>query len=139
MKELIVEIAFIFKGYAYVMQAVAHDAQHQKHVNENVAGQETIRRNRFAQLVRSVDEFFVRQTAQWHAVVTVSDRFNRSFAHGWSKLNGLQGSYITGPALTNYMAEASEKVSAIVAEREAAADAKIASLQAYRQDMSKTA
>ncbi|KDR89550.1 MULTISPECIES: hypothetical protein [Agrobacterium] len=139
MKEIIEEIAFFFKGFADFMQAVADDAQHQIDGIENVAGQETIRRNRFAQLVRSVDEFFVRQTAQWHAVVIVSDRFNRSFAHGWSKLNRLQGSYVTGPALTNYMAEASEKLSAIVAEREAAADAKIASLQAYRQDLSKTA
>lgn len=90
-------------------------------------------------LIRSVDEFFVRQTAQWHAVVIVSDRFNRSFAEGWSKLNKLQGGYIDSANLPAYLAGVAEKLSAIVAEREAAADAKIASLQAYRQDLSKTA
>ncbi|MCZ7447922.1 tyrosyl-tRNA deacylase [Agrobacterium rhizogenes] len=139
MKEIIEEIAFFFKSFADFMQAVADDAQHQINAIDNVAELEVIRKNRLAQLVRSVNEFFVRQTAQWYAVVTVSDRFNRSFADGWSKLNKLQGKYLTGTELTNYMAEASEKVSAIVAEREAAADAKIASLQAYRQDLNKTA
>ncbi|WP_244926234.1 hypothetical protein [Agrobacterium deltaense] len=121
------------------MQAVADDAQRQITGIENVAGQETLRKNRFAQLIRSVDEFFVRQTAQWHAVVIVSDRFNRSFAEGWSKLNKLQGGYIDSANLPAYLAGVAEKLSAIVAEREAAADAKIASLQAYRQDLSKTA
>lgn len=139
MKEIIEEIAFFFKSFADFMQAVADDAQRQITGIENVAGQEVIRKNRFAQLVRSVDEFFVRQTAQWHAVVTVSDRFNRSFADGWSKLNKLQGNYLSGINLTNYMAEASAKLTEIVAEREAAADAKIASLQAYRQDLNKSA
>ncbi|MGQ2953862.1 MAG: tyrosyl-tRNA deacylase [Agrobacterium sp.] len=138
MKEIIEEIAFFFKSFADFMQAVADDAQRQITGIENVAGQEVIRKNRFAQLVRSVDEFFVRQTAQWHAVVTVSDRFNRSFADGWSKLNKLQGNYLSGINLTNYMAEASAKLTEIVAEREAAADAKIASLQAYRQDLNKS-
>ena len=139
MKEIIEEIAFFFKSFADFMQAVADDAAHQIKAIDNVAELEVIRKNRLAQLVRSVNEFFVRQTAQWYAVGTVSDRFNRSFADGWSKLNKLQGTYLTGTGLTNYMAEASEKLSAIVAEREAAADAKIASLQAYRQDLSKTA
>lgn len=139
MKEIVEEIAFFFKGFADFMQAVADDAQHQITGIENVAGQETLRKNRFAQLIRSVDEFFVRQTAQWHAVVIVSDRFNRSFAEGWSKLNKLQGGYIDSANLPAYLAGVAEKLSAIVAEREAAADAKIASLQAYRQDLSKTA
>ncbi|MGV1985676.1 tyrosyl-tRNA deacylase [Agrobacterium sp. 22-221-1] len=139
MKEIIEEIAFFFKSFADFMQAVADDAAHQIKAIDNVAELEVIRKNRLAQLVRSVNEFFVRQTGQWYAVATVSERFNRSFADGWSKLNKLQGKYLTGAELTNYLAEASEKVSAIVAEREAAADAKIASLQAYRQDLSKTA
>lgn len=138
-KEIIEEIAFFFKSFADFMQAVADDAGHQVKAIDNVAELEVIRKNRLAQLVRSVNEFFVRQTAQWYAVGTVSERFNRSFADGWSKLNRLQGKYLTGAELTNYLAEASEKLSVIVAEREAAAEAKIASLQAYRQDLSKTA
>ncbi|MFK3780330.1 tyrosyl-tRNA deacylase [Agrobacterium sp. NPDC089420] len=139
MKEIIEEIAFFFKSFADFMQAVADDAQHQIKAIESVAELDVIRKNRFAQLIRSVDEFFVRQTAQWYAVITVSDRFNRSFSEGWSKLNKLQGKYLTGTELTNYMTEASQKLSAIVAEREAAADEKIASLHAYREDLNKSA
>ncbi|NSX86943.1 tyrosyl-tRNA deacylase [Agrobacterium tumefaciens] len=139
MKEIIQEVAFFFKSFADFMQAVADDAEHQIKAIDNVAELEVIRKNRFAQLVRSVDEFFVRQSAQWHAVVIVSDLFNRSFADGWSTLNKLQGTYIPSGALPGYLAGVAEKLSAIVAEREAAADAKIASLQAYRQDLSKTA
>ncbi|MBO9654735.1 MAG: tyrosyl-tRNA deacylase [Agrobacterium tumefaciens] len=138
MKEIIQEIAFFFKGFADFMQAVADDAEHQIKAIDNVAELEVIRKNRFAQLVRSVDEFFVRQTAQWHAVVIVSDLFNRSFADGWSTLNKLQGTYIPSGELPNYLAGIAGKLSAIVVEREAAADAKIASLQAYRKDLSKT-
>ncbi|WP_454702168.1 tyrosyl-tRNA deacylase [Agrobacterium burrii] len=139
MKEIIEEVAFFFKTFADFMQAIADDAQHQISRIESVAELEVIRKNRFAQLVRSVDEFFVRQTGQWHAVVIVCDRFSRSFADGWSKLNKLQGKYLSGIELTNYMAEASVKLTEIVAEREAAADAKIASLQAYRADLNKSA
>lgn len=109
MKEIIEEIAFFFKSFADFMQAVADDAEHQIKAIDNVAELEVIRKNRLAQLVRSVNEFFVRQTGQWYAVATVSDRFNRSFADGWSKLNKLQGKYLTGTDLTNYMAEASKR------------------------------
>ena len=139
MKEIIEEVAFFFKTFADFMQAIADDAQHQISGIESVAELEVIRKNRFAQLVRSVDEFFVRQTGQWHAVVIVCDRFSRSFADGWSKLNKLSGKYLTGSELTTYLSVASEKLTEIVAEREAAADAKIASLQAYRQDLNKSA
>ncbi|WP_421400293.1 tyrosyl-tRNA deacylase [Agrobacterium fabrum] len=139
MKEIIEEVAFFFKTFADFMQAVAEDAQHQVSGIEGVAELEVIRKNRFAQLVRSVDEFFVRQTGQWHAVSVVCDRFNRSFAEGWTKLNKLNGTYLTGDKLKAYLSVASEKLTEIVAEREAAADAKIASLQAYRQDLNKSA
>ncbi|MDH7808829.1 MULTISPECIES: tyrosyl-tRNA deacylase [unclassified Rhizobium] len=139
MKEIIEEVAFFFKTFADFMQAVADDAQHQVSGIEAVAELDVIRRNRFVQLVRSVDEFFVRQTGQWHAVGVVCDRFNRSFSEGWTKLNKLNGTYLTGDSLKAYLSVASEKLTEIVAEREAAADAKIASLQAYRQDLNERA
>ncbi len=139
MKEIIEEVAFFFKTFADFMQAVADDAQHQVSGIEDVAELEVIRKNRFAQLVRSVDEFFVRQAGQWHAVAVVCDRFNRSFSEGWTKLNKLNGTYLTGDNLKAYLSVASDKLTEIVAEREAAADAKIASLQAYRQDLNKSA
>lgn len=138
MKEIVEEIAFFFKSFADFMQSIAEEADHQVTSIDNVAQLETIRRNRFAQLIRSVDEFFIRQTAQWHAVTIVSDRFNKSFADGWSKLNKLSGEYITGDRLNAYLQTASARLAAIVAEREAASDAKIASLNAYRESLTKT-
>ena len=138
MKEIVEEIAFFFKSFADFMQSIAEEADHQVTSIDNVAQLETIRKNRLAQLIRSVDEFFIRQAAQWHAVTTVSDRFNKSFADGWSKLNKLSGEYITGDRLSAYLQTASARLAAIVAEREAASDAKIASLNAYRESLTKT-
>ncbi len=138
MKEIVEEIAFFFKSFADFMQGIAEEAGHQVTSIDNVAQLETIRKNRLAQLVRSVDEFFIRQTAQWHAVTIVSDRFNKSFADGWSKLNKLSGEYITGDRLNAYLQTASTRLAAIVAEREATSDAKIASLNAYRESLTKT-
>lgn len=138
MKEIVEEIAFFFKSFADFMQSIAEEADHQVTSIDNVAQLETIRKNRLAQLIRSVDEFFIRQAAQWHAVTTVSDRFNKSFADGWSKLNKLSGEYITGDRLSAYLQTASARLAAIVAEREAASDAKIASLNAYRESLTRT-
>jgi DNA repair exonuclease SbcCD ATPase subunit len=139
MKEIIEEVAFFFKSFADFMEAIATQASDQVESIDNVVGLETIRKNRLAQLVKSVDEFFIRQTAQWYAVANVSDRFSKSFADGWSKLNKLSGDYITGDRLNAYLQTASAKITAIVAEREAAADAKIASLNAYREQLLKSA
>ena len=139
MKEIVEEIAFFFKSFADFMQSIADEADHQVTSIDNVAQLETIRKNRLAQLVRSVDEFFIRQSAQWNAVTIVSDRFNKSFADGWSKLNKLSGEYITGDKLNAYLQTASARLQAIVAEREAASDAKIASLNAYRESLAKSA
>jgi len=139
MKEIVEEIAFFFKSFADFMQSIADEADHQVTSIDNVSRLETIRRNRLAQLVRSVDEFFIRQSAQWNAVTIVSGRFNKSFADGWSKLNKLSGEYITGDKLNAYLQTASARLAAIVAEREAASDAKIASLNAYRDSLAKSA
>lgn len=139
MKEIVEEIAFFFKTFADFMQAVAEEAQQQVKSIESVAELDVIRKNRFAQLVKSVDEFFVRQTAEWYAVTIVCDRFHSGFAEGWSTLNKLQGTYLTEPELVTYLETASGRIREIVAEREAAADAKIATLNAYRNDLSESA
>lgn len=139
MKEIVEEIAFFFKSFADFMDEVAMEASDQLDRIEAVADVEVIRKNRLAQLVRSVDDFFIKQTAEWRAAGVVADRFSRSFADGWSKLNKLSGEYITGDRLSAYLEGASIKLTAIVAERDAAADQKIASLNAYRARMQETA
>lgn len=139
MKEIVEEMAFFFKSFADFMQAVADEAGDQIKSVEDVSKLEVIRKHRFAQLIRSVDEFFIRQTAQFHAASIVCDRFVQSFADGWSKLNKLSGDYITGERLKAYIREASQRVNEIVAERQAAADEKIATLQSYREQISKSA
>jgi len=139
MKEIVEEIAFFFKSFADFMEGIAIEAGQQVSNIDAVAELETIRKNRLAQLIKSIDEFFVRQTAQWYAVTIVSDKFNQSFADGWSKLNKLSGEYITGDRLNAYLQTASVKLTEIVAEREAAADEKIASLNVYRESLSKSA
>jgi parvulin-like peptidyl-prolyl isomerase len=121
------------------MDEVAMEASDQLDRIDAVADLEVIRKNRLAQLVRSVDEFFIKQTAEWRAAEVVADRFNKSFADGWSKLNKLSGEYITGDKLAAYLDAASVKLTAIVAERDAAADQKIASLNAYRAQMQESA
>jgi hypothetical protein len=139
MKEIIVEIAFFFKSFADFMDEVALEASDQLDRIGAVVGMETIRKNRLAQVVRSVDEFFIRQTAEWRAVSLVSDRFVQAFSEGWSKLNKLSGEYITGDRLKGYLETASIQLAAIAAEREAAADQKIASLDSYRKQMQESA
>ncbi|MFD1743859.1 tyrosyl-tRNA deacylase [Rhizobium helianthi] len=139
MKEIVEEMAFFFKNFADFMQCVADDAGRQVTAIEDVAETEVIRKHRFAQLIRSVDEFFIKQTAQWFATGIVCDRFTQSFADGWTKLNKLSGDYLTGERLTEYLNTAANKISEIVAERQAAADAKIATLNDYRNKVSKQA
>lgn len=139
MKEIVEEMAFFFKNFADFMRCVADDAGRQVTSIEEVADTEVIRKHRFAQLIRSVDEFFIKQTAQWFATGIVCDRFTQSFADGWTKLNKLSGDYITGERLTEYLKTAADKISEIVAERQAAADAKIATLNEYRNKVSKQA
>ncbi len=139
MKEIVEEMAFFFKSFADFMQSVSDEAGDQIKSVEDVAKLEVIRKHRFGQLIHSVDEFFIRQTAQFQATGIVCDRFVQSFAEGWSKLNKLSGDYITGERLKAYIRDASQRVSEIVAERQAAADEKIATLQSYRAQISKTA
>lgn len=135
MKEIVEEIAFFFKSFADFMGQVSDEATQQVKNIESVAEMETLRKNRLERLIESTDEFFIKQSGEWNAVTIVSDKFTRNFADGWSKLNKLNGTYIKGDELDAYLQTASAKLTAIVTEREAAADRKIADLEGYRKQI----
>ena len=65
----------------------------------------------------------------------MSDKFCKSFADGWSKLNKLSGKYITGSELEAYLKGASVKLEEIVAGREEASKQKILDLEGYRKQL----
>ncbi len=138
-KEIVEEVAYFFKSFADFMEGVAMEASAQVDGIELVSNDKPIRDARLKHLVASIDGFFITQTAEWRAVATVSEKFQRSFADGWSKLNKLSGDYITGDRLTAYLETASVRLSAIVAERDAATQQKLASFEAYRAQMRESA
>jgi len=73
----------------------------------------------------------LRQAGEWNAINSVSDKFCKSFADGWSKLNKLSGKYITGNELETYLKAASLKLEEIVAEREEASKLSMAIASSY--------
>ena len=133
MREIVVEIAAFFKSFADFMGIVAREAQGKVKSFEDAAGKEVLRKNALQHLVESTDDFFIRQCAEWQAAYVISDRFIHSFAEGWSRLNKLNGDYRYGKRLDDYMAEASDRVTEIAQERQAAADRKIADIELSRQ------
>jgi hypothetical protein len=136
MKEIVEEVAFFFKSFAAFMQQLAEEATYRKKAFERaVADDDEMCKYALEQLIQTVECFFIKQVAEWHATLIVSDKFNRNFAEGWSKLNKLSGNYITGDKLVAYMAEAAEKINAIAAERQEAADRKLADLEQYRNQL----
>ena len=98
-------------------------------------GRDKVRKNAFDNLILGTDKFFLRETAEWYAINFVSDKFCRSFADGWSKLNKLSGKYITGNELETYLKTASLKLEEIVAERDEASKQKILDLDGYRKQL----
>lgn len=134
-KEIIVEISFFFKSFSDFMGQVSTQATEQINSVDRVADRDTIKKRALARLLKSTDEFFIRQTAQWHAAANVSDKFVQNFADGWSKLNKLSGKYINGDELDAYLAAAAVKLAEISADREAAAGQRIADLDKYRNQI----
>lgn len=134
-KEIVEEIAFFFKSFTDFMQLIIDEALERVEDYERAGSSESLRRNRLAQLVLATDQFFVTQAAEWLAVNAVSEDFVQVFNDGWSKLNTLSGTYITGDALEAYLVQASHQLKVIVEEREAASAQRIASLRSYRAEL----
>ncbi|TFF38615.1 tyrosyl-tRNA deacylase [Pseudomonas sp. RIT623] len=138
-KEIVEEIAFFFKSFADFMQLIIDDAQERVDDYDRAGSSESLRRNRLNQLIATTDRFFVTQAGQWHAVGAVSAEFAQIFNDGWSKLNKLSGSYITGDELKAYLVQASHQLKVIAEDREAASNQRIASLNDYRAELERRA
>jgi hypothetical protein len=134
-KEIVEEIAFFFKSFADFMDRVGQETELDIELFNDFANKDKIRDGYFKELIRVGDKFFVRQKAEWNAIHIVCDKFCRSFADGWSKLNKLSGTYIVGKELEAYFVTASAKVEQIVLEREAAAAQKLVDLEGHRKQL----
>nr|WP_314873469.1 hypothetical protein [uncultured Pseudomonas sp.] len=135
-KEIVEEMAFFFKSFSDFMQVILDEAKEQVSSYESAGNSASLRANRLAQLVRSTDEFFVSQAGQWLAVGVVSDRFAQTFKDGWSKLNKLSGTYITGQELPAYLDQASFTLKTIIDDREKASNERLVYLASYRDELS---
>lgn len=134
-KEIVVEIAFFFKSFSDFLQLIIDDALERVEAYEDAGERESLRRFYLEQLLASTDHFFVTQAAQWLAVGAVSEEFVQVFNDGWSKLNTLSGTYITGDELEAYLEQASLQLKAIAADREADSRQRLASLDDYREEL----
>lgn len=135
-KEIVEEMAFFFKSFSDFMQVILDQATDQVSSYESAGNSARLRANRLAQLVRSTDEFFISQAGQWLAVGVVSDRFAQTFKDGWSKLNKLSGTYITGQELPAYLDQASFTLKMIIDDREKASHQRLVYLASYRDELS---
>lgn len=138
-KEIVVEIAFFFKSFSDFLQLIIDDALERVEAYEGAGERESLRRFYLEQLLASTDHFFVTQAAQWLAVGAVSEEFVQVFNDGWSKLNTLSGTYITGDELEAYLEQASLQLKAIAEDREAASRQRLASLDDYREELERRA
>lgn len=138
-KEIVVEIAFFFKSFSDFLQLIIDDALERVEAYEGAGERESLRRYYLEQLLASTDHFFVTQAAQWLAVGAVSEEFAQVFNDGWSKLNTLSGTYITGDELEAYLEQASLQLKAIAEDRDAASRQRLASLDDYREELERRA
>lgn len=134
-KEIIEEIAFLFKSFADFMDQICSETQLDIERFDAFVGKETIRRNFFNSLIEGGDKFFLRLAGEWNAIKLVTERFCNSFADGWSKMNKLSGKYLTGDELSAYMKTASVRLEEIVQEREAASKQKIQDIATYKEQI----
>jgi hypothetical protein len=138
-QEIIHEMAHFFKSFAAFLDDVCQETENDIKLFDDAVGRETMRKFYLENLIAGGDKFFLRQTAEWNAIDQVSDKFKKSFAEGWSKLNLLNRKYIGGNDLRAYMKVASEQIDRIVAERKAAADQKVLDLESYRKQVTDNA
>jgi len=132
MREIILEISFFFKSFASFMQQVMENSGEESKLIQKAIDRDTLSKSFTRRIKRNTNDFFVTQTAEWHAVEIVSAKFVDNFAEGWSKLNKLSGTYLTGAELKSYFDVAALKIADISLKRKQAANAKLAELNRYR-------
>lgn len=132
MREIIVEISFFFKSFADFMQQILEASGEQSGRIQKAIDRDCLTKNFTRRINRNTNDFFVTQTAEWQAVEVVSAKFIDNFKDGWSKLNKLSGTYLTGDELTSYLEVAAVQIESISFKRRQAATVKLAELDRYR-------
>ncbi len=131
-REIIVEISFFFKSFAAFMQQVIESSSAQSDLIQKALDRDRLTTSFTRRIKRNTNDFFVTQTAEWQAVEIVSATFVDNFQKGWTKLNKLSGTYLTGDELKSYLDVAAEKIEDISFSRKQAASARLAELDRYR-------
>ncbi|EOC0702356.1 tyrosyl-tRNA deacylase [Salmonella enterica subsp. enterica serovar Kokomlemle] len=131
-REIIVEISFFFKSFADFMQKIVESSVEQSDIIQKVLIQERMTKSFTKRIKRNTNDFFITQAAEWQAVEIVSAKFVDSFKDGWSKLNKLSGTYLTGDELKSYLSIAASQIEDIAFKRKQAATAKLEELKQYR-------
>lgn len=131
-REIIVEISFFFKSFADFMQQIMESSVEQSKMIQKALDRDPHRKSFTKRIKRNTNDFFITQTAEWQAVEVVSTKFVDNFNEGWSKLNKLSGTYLTGDELKSYLDVAAGKIEDIAFRRKQAATAKLAELKQYR-------
>ncbi|WP_147269665.1 tyrosyl-tRNA deacylase [Rhodanobacter denitrificans] len=138
MQEIVREIAFFFRSFANFMGEVSNDANRQL-ARFEATETKKLRSNELRSLVKSTDIFFVKQAANWHAVLSVSGMFLDAFKDGRTRMVDLDAKYLTGEKLKSFLDEAGGRLEGIAKEREKRASAKIYDLQNYREELQRDA
>ncbi|WP_449433682.1 hypothetical protein [Pseudomonas putida] len=132
-KEIVEEISFFFKSFSDFMHLIESETKSQVKDYENAGASTVLRSNRLKQLLQSTDAFFVEQSGQWLAVGKVSNTFADTFKEGWSKLNELNGIYITGDKMAEYMETAAARLGEIAEARSTEKAQRLVDLNGYRE------
>jgi hypothetical protein len=132
MREIIVEMSFFFKSFGEFMAGIARNSAEQGDAVQTAIDHDSISKRFKRRIVKANNEFFVSQAAEWSATEIVSSKFVSNFNNGWSELNRLNGNYLYGDALKDFLLSAARTIEDIAADRAAASRAKIASLNEYR-------
>lgn len=136
MREIIIEIAFFFKTFAAFMDQVMENSDNESEMIKNVVGRDNVTSSLMQRIKRNTNDFFVTQVAEWQAAEIVSAKFVGNFKDGWSKLNKLSGTYLTGDELKAYLVVAATQIDAIAFKRKQAAAARLVELEIYRARIS---
>lgn len=132
MREIIVEISFFFKTFANFMQSVVESSIEQSELLQKALDRNQPTKSFTKRIKRNTSDFFITQTAEWQAVGIVSAKFVDNFKDGWSKLNKLSGTYLTGDELKSYLNTSASQIEDIAFKRKQAASAKLEELNRYR-------
>ncbi|MEQ9869505.1 tyrosyl-tRNA deacylase [Pectobacterium odoriferum] len=132
MREIIVEISFFFKTFANFMQSVVESSTEQSELLQKALDRNQPTKSFTKRIKRNTNDFFITQTAEWQAVSIVSAKFVDNFKDGWSKLNKLSGTYLTGDELKSYLNTSASQIEDIAFKRKQAASAKLEELNRYR-------